>query len=279
MSNRIWFITGASRGFGRSFTEAALAAGDRVAATARDTSSLDDLASRHGDDLLVLELDVTDHDAAFEAVRRAHDHFGRLDVVVNNAGYGVSGAIEELTEEQARRQIEVNVFGALWVTQAALPILREQGSGWIVQVSSIGGLAAFPLTGIYHASKWALEGFSETLRQEVEPFGIKVLMVEPSGFRTDWAGSSMDRATPIDAYEGVETLRDRRASQQEQNNGSQPGNPDLAAQALLDTLDRDDPPFRLLLGNVAYDVAVDRYESRLREFRAGEQVARGADDR
>ena len=279
MSNRIWFITGASRGFGRSFTDAALAAGDRVAATARDTSSLDDLASRHGDNLLGLELDVTDHDAAFEAVRRAHDHFGRLDVVVNNAGYGVSGAIEELTEEQARRQIEVNLFGALWVTQAALPFLREQGSGWIVQVSSIGGLAAFPLTGIYHASKWALEGLSETLRQEVAPFGIKVLMVEPSGFRTDWAGASMDRATPIDAYEGVETIRDRRASQQEQNNGSQPGNPDLAARALLDTLDRDDPPFRLLLGNVAYDVAVDRYESRLQEFRAGEQVARGADDR
>jgi NAD(P)-dependent dehydrogenase (short-subunit alcohol dehydrogenase family) len=279
MSDRIWFITGASRGFGRSFTEAALAASDRVAATARDTSSLEDLAAQHGDGLLPIELDVTDRDGAFAAVTEAHDRFGRLDVVVNNAGYGVSGAIEELTEEQARRQIEVNFFGALWVTQAALPILREQRSGWIVQVSSIGGLAAFPLTGIYHASKWALEGFSETLRQEVQPFGIKVLMVEPSGFRTDWAGSSMDRATPIDAYQEVEAIRERRASQQEQNNGSQPGNPDLAARALLDTLDRDDPPFRLLLGNVAYDVAVDRHQSRLREFQAGEQVARGADDR
>jgi NAD(P)-dependent dehydrogenase (short-subunit alcohol dehydrogenase family) len=279
MSNRIWFITGASRGFGRSFAEAALAAGDRVAATARDTSSLDDLVARYGDALEPIELDVTDRAAAFAAVRQAHDRLGGLDVVVNNAGYGVSGAIEELTEEQARRQIEVNLFGALWVTQAALPILREQGSGWIVQVSSIGGLAAFPLTGIYHASKWALEGFSESLRQEVEPFGIRVLMVEPSGFRTDWAGSSMDRAEPIDAYQGVEAIRERRASQQEQNNGSQPGNPDLAARALLDTLDRDDAPFRLLLGNVAYDVAVDRYDSRLQEFRAGEQVARGADDR
>jgi NAD(P)-dependent dehydrogenase (short-subunit alcohol dehydrogenase family) len=278
MSDRTWFITGASRGFGRSFTQAALAAGDRVAATARDTSSLDDLAAEHGDALLPIELDVTDHDAAFVAVQRAHDGLGRLDVIVNNAGYGVSGAIEELTEEQARRQIEVNVFGALWVTQAALPILREQGSGWIVQVSSIGGLAAFPLTGIYHASKWALEGFSETLRQEVEPFGVKVLMVEPSGFRTDWAGSSMDRADPIDAYQGIEAIAERRATQEEANNGSQPGNPELAARALLDTLDRDDPPFRLLLGNVAYDVAVDRYESRLQEFRAGEEVARSADD-
>ncbi len=278
MSIRTWFITGASRGFGRSFTQAALAAGDRVAATARDASSLDDLVAEHGDAILPIELDVTDRDDAFAAVRKAHDHFERLDVVVNNAGYGVSGAVEELSEEQARRQIEVNLFGALWVTQAALPILRKQGSGWIVQVSSIGGLAAFPLTGIYHASKWALEGFSETLRQEVEPFGIRVLMVEPSGFRTDWAGSSMDRAEPLDAYQQIDAIAERRAFQQEENNGSQPGNPDLAARALLDTLSRDDPPFRLLLGNVAYDVAVDRYQTRLKEFRAGEQVARGADD-
>lgn len=279
MSDRTWFITGASRGFGRSFTRAALAAGDRVAATARDTSSLEDLASEHGDAILPIALDVTDRAAAFAAVQQAHERLGSLDAVVNNAGYGVSGAIEELTEEQARQQIEVNLFGALWVTQAALPILREQGAGWIVQVSSIGGLAAFPLTGIYHASKWGLEGFSESLRQEVEPFGIKVLMVEPSGFRTDWAGSSMDRAMPIDAYQGIDAIAQRRAAQQEDNNGSQPGNPDLAAQALLETLNRDDPPFRLLLGNLAYDVAVDRYESRLGEFRAGEQVARGADDR
>ena len=279
MSNRTWFITGASRGFGRSFVQAALAAGDRVAATARDTSSLDDLVAEHGDSILPVELDVTDRDAAFAAVRNAHDHFGRLDVVVNNAGYGVSGAIEELSEQQARSQFEVNLFGALWVTQAALPIMREQRSGWIVQVSSIGGLAAFPLTGIYHASKWALEGFSETLRQEVEAFGIKILMVEPSGFRTDWAGSSMDRADPIDAYQEIDQIAERRASQQEENNGSQPGNPELAARALLDTLNRDDPPFRLLLGNIAYDVAVDRYETRLKEFRAGEQVARAADDR
>jgi NAD(P)-dependent dehydrogenase (short-subunit alcohol dehydrogenase family) len=279
MSNRIWFITGTSRGFGRSFAQAALAAGDSVAATARDTSSLEDIVAEHGDAVLPIQLDVTDRAAAFAAVQQARDHFGRLDVVVNNAGYGMSGAIEELSEAQARRQIEVNLFGALWVTQAALPIMREQGSGWIVQVSSIGGLAAFPLTGIYHASKWALEGLSETLRQEVEPFGIKVLIVEPSGFRTDWAGSSMDRADPIDAYEKIDLIAQRRAFQEEENNGSQPGNPELAAKALLDTLDRDDPPFRLLLGNVAYDVAVDRYESRLTEFRAGEQVARGADDR
>jgi NAD(P)-dependent dehydrogenase (short-subunit alcohol dehydrogenase family) len=279
MSDRTWFITGASRGLGRSFAQAALAAGDRVAAAARNTSALDELVAEYGEAIVPIELDVTDRNAAFAAVRHARDRLGRLDVVVNNAGYGLSGAVEEVSEEQARRQIEVNFFGALWVTQAALPILREQGSGWIVQVSSIGGLAAFPLTGIYHASKWALEGLSESLRQEVEPFGIKVLIVEPSGFRTDWAGSSMDRAEAIEAYQGIDAIATRRESQQEENNGSQPGNPELAAQALLATLDRDDPPFRLLLGNVAYDVAVDRYQSRLEEFRAGEQTARGADDR
>jgi NAD(P)-dependent dehydrogenase (short-subunit alcohol dehydrogenase family) len=264
---------------GRAFARAALAAGDRVAATARDTADLDELVEEHGDAVLPVELEVTDRDACFEAISTAHERFGRLDVVVNNAGYGVSGAIEELSEEQARRQVEVNLLGALWVTQAALPILREQRSGWIVQVSSIGGLAAFPLTGIYHASKWGLEGFSETLRQEVAPFGVKVLMVEPSGFRTDWAGSSMSRATPLEPYEQIDFLSERRRAQAEDNNGKQPGNPELAAKALLDTLEREDPPFRLLLGNVAHDVAVDRYEQRLAEFRAGEATARGADDR
>src|ERR1700751_4730191 len=184
MANRTWLITGASRGFGRSFAQAPLAAGDRGGATARDPSSLKDLVSEHGDAVLPVELDVTDRRAVFDAVRNVHEHFGRLDVVVNNAGYGVSGAIEELSEEQARRQVEVNLFGALWVTEACLPSLREQRSGWIVQFSSMGGLAAFPLTGIYHASKWALEGLSETLRQEGAPFGVRVLMVEPSGFRT-----------------------------------------------------------------------------------------------
>ncbi len=279
MSDRTWFITGASRGFGRSFTLAALGAGDRVAAAARDTSSLDDLAAEHGDAILPIELDVTDRDAAFAAIRQANARFGCLDVVVNNAGYGLAGAIEEITEKQARRQIEVNLFGALWVTQAALPILRAQGAGWIVQVSSIGGLAAFPLTGIYHASKWALEGLSESLHQEVEPFGIRMLILEPSGFRTDWAGSSMDRAEPLHAYEQIEAFANRRATQREENNGRQPGNPNLAARALLDALDRPDTPFRLLLGNMAYDVAVDRYQSRLTEFRKGEPVARSVDDR
>ena len=158
MAEKVWFITGASRGFGRQWAIAALERGDKVAATARDTSTLDDLVADYGDAILPIRLDVTDRDADFAAVKQAHDHFGRLDVVVNNAGYGQFGFIEELSEADARDQIETNVFGALWVTQAALPYLRAQRSGHIIQVSSIGGITAFQNVGIYHASKWALEG-------------------------------------------------------------------------------------------------------------------------
>ena len=181
-SSKTWFITGTSRGFGREWTEAALARGDRVAATARNTDSLDDLVQQYGDAILPIALDVNDRAADFAAVKQAHDHFGRLDIVVNNAGYGHFGFVEEITEEEARAQIETNLFGALWITQAALPFLREQGSGHIIQVSSIGGISAFPLVGIYHASKWGLEGFSQALAQEVADFDIHVTLVDPGGF-------------------------------------------------------------------------------------------------
>ena len=196
MTEKVWFITGTSRGFGREWAIAALERGDKVAATARDTATLDDLAEKYGDALLPIRLDVTDRDADFAAVKQAHDHFGRLDIVVNNAGYGHFGFIEELTEAEARAQIETNVFGALWVTQAALPFLRAQRSGHIIQVSSIGGITAFQNVGIYHASKWALEGFSQALAQEVAPFGIHVTLIEPGGFSTDWAGSSSQALDP-----------------------------------------------------------------------------------
>jgi NAD(P)-dependent dehydrogenase (short-subunit alcohol dehydrogenase family) len=210
MAKKVWFITGSSRGFGREWAEAALTRGDSVAATARDTSALDDLVERYGDQVLALQLDVTDRAADFAAVARAHEHFGRLDVVVNNAGYGLFGTIEEITEEQARAQIETNVFGALWVTQAALPFLREQRSGHFIQVSSIGGIVAFAGIGLYHASKWALEGFSDALSQEVAGFGINVTLVEPGGFDTDWGGSSAVRAEPLAVYEEVhEAMRQR----------------------------------------------------------------------
>lgn len=158
-----------------------------VAAAARDVTTLNDLASQYGDAILPVELDVTDRAAAFAAVQQAHGHFGRLDVVVNNAGYGHFGFVEEITETEARAQLETNLFGALWVTQAAIPVLRAQGGGHIVQISSIGGVMAFPGLGIYHASKWALEGISEALAQEVGADGIKITLIEPSGYATDWS--------------------------------------------------------------------------------------------
>ena len=177
--SKVWFITGCSKGFGRIWAEAALERGDKMVATARDASTLEPLADKYGDAVLTMALDVQDRDADFAAVRKAQETFGRLDVVVNNAGYGLFGAVEEVSADEAHDQIETNLFGVLWVTQAALPIMREQGSGHIVQVSSIGGVSAFPGVGLYHASKWGLEAFSQTLAQEVAGFGIKVTLVEP----------------------------------------------------------------------------------------------------
>ena len=193
---KTWFITGTSRGFGREWAIAALDRGDKVAATARNLGTLDELAAKYGDAILPIQLDVTDRAAAFAAVRQAHERFGRLDVVANNAGYGQFGMVEEISEAEIRAQLETNVLGALWVTQAALPFLREQGGGHIIQVSSIGGVSAFMNTGAYHASKWALEGFSQSLSQEVAGFGIKVTLIEPTGYSTDWSGSSAKHATP-----------------------------------------------------------------------------------
>src|SRR6201996_4874334 len=203
VSEKVWFITGTSRGFGRAWAIAALERGDKVAATARNTASLDDLADKYGDALLPIRLDVTDRDADFAAVKQTHDHFGRLDIVVNNAGYGHFGFVEELSEQDARDQIETNVFGALWITQAALPYLREQRSGHIIQVSSIGGITAFPLVGAYHASKWALEGFSQALAQEVASFGVHVTLIEPGGYSTDWSGSSAKHSARLPDYDAV----------------------------------------------------------------------------
>ena len=210
MTSKIWFITGASKGFGREWAIAALERGDSVAATARDTSTLIDLEEEFGERVLAIQLDVTDRAAAFEAVRAAHEQFGRLDVIVNNAGYGQFGFVEELSEADARDQIETNLFGALWVTQAALPYLRKQGSGHILQVSSIGGISAFAGIGMYHASKWALEGLSQALAQEVAGFGIKVTLIEPTGYTTDWAGPSVAHGHPAEGVRRVPRGEHRR---------------------------------------------------------------------
>src|SRR3954449_4306912 len=203
LMSKVWFITGTSKGFGRIWAEAALERGDRVAATARRPETLAGLADRYGEAVLPMALDVTDKAAVDAAVARAHAHFGRLDVVVNNAGYGLFGTIEEVTEEQAREQIETNLFRPLWVTQAVLPILRAQGSGHIIQVSTIGGINAFPNLGLYHASKWGLEGFTQALAAEVEGFGIKVTLIEPAGFSTDWRGPSAVVAAPMPEYDPI----------------------------------------------------------------------------
>jgi NAD(P)-dependent dehydrogenase (short-subunit alcohol dehydrogenase family) len=258
MSTKIWFITGTSRGFGREWALAALERGDSVAATARALSSLDDVVAAHGDAVLPIELDVTDRRAAFAAVAHAHEHFGRLDVVVNNAGYGQFGMVEELSEDDARAQIETNVFGALWVTQAALPFLREQGSGHILQVSSIGGISAFPGIGMYHASKWALEGLSQALAQEVAGFGIKVTLIEPGGYSTDWGGSSAKHATEIAAYADVRAQAANRPSRR-----GTPGDPLATRQPVLTLVDSDDPPLRVFFGRAPLAIATADYESRL----------------
>lgn len=269
MTEKVWFITGTSRGFGRDWAIAALERGDKVAGTARDTSSLDDLAEKYGDALLPIRLDVTDRDADFAAVKQAHDHFGRLDIVVNNAGYGQFGFVEELSEQDARDQIETNVFGALWITQAALPYLREQASGHIIQVSSIGGITAFPGLGAYHASKWALEGFSQALAQEVAPFGIHVTLIEPGGFDTDWSGSSAKHADPLPAYDDVRAAVQAARSKR----WAAPGNPEASAAALLKVVDAEEPPLRVFFGSSPLQTAKADYESRLRNWEQWQPVA------
>ena len=202
MAEKVWFITGTSRGFGREWAIAALERGDKVAGTARDTATLADLVEKYGDALLPIQLDVTDREADFAAVKGAHDHFGKLDIVVNNAGYGHFGFIEELSEQEARDQIETNLFGALWVTQAALPYLRAQHSGHIIQVSSIGGITAFQNVGIYHASKWALEGFSQALAQEVAAIRHPRDVDRAGRFRHRLGGSVVEAVDPAARLQG-----------------------------------------------------------------------------
>jgi NAD(P)-dependent dehydrogenase (short-subunit alcohol dehydrogenase family) len=257
MTDKVWFITGTSKGFGRVWAEAALARGDRVAATARDIKTLAPLIERFGERVAALSLDVTDKSAVGAAIKSAHERFGRLDVVINNAGYGLFGAIEEISEGEARAQMETNLFGALWVTQAALPIMRAQNSGHIIQVSSIGGVNAFPTVGLYHASKWALEGFSQSLAAEVAPFGIKVTLVEPGGFATEWGGASAQRATQLPAYDGA------RAAIAAFRGKNIPGDPDATGPAILKVVDAKEPPLRIFFGSSGLPMTRTEYTKRL----------------
>jgi NAD(P)-dependent dehydrogenase (short-subunit alcohol dehydrogenase family) len=272
---RTWLITGASRGFGRHLTEAVLNAGDRVVATARRPEQLGDLAARHGERMRAVALDVTDAAAAVRAVKEATASFGGLDVVVNNAGYGNSAPIEEMAEDDFRAQIETNLFGVVNVTRAALPVLRAQRSGIFVQFSSIGGrVGGTPGMGAYQTAKFAVEGFSEVLASEVAPFGVKVVIVEPGAFRTDWQGSSM-KLHPVgpDYEETVGAINRYRRD----NDGAQPGDPARAAEIIIEVIGAEDPPRRLVLGGDALDSARKAAEARAAETEKWAAVSRSTD--
>ncbi|MEU5872175.1 SDR family NAD(P)-dependent oxidoreductase [Glycomyces sp. NPDC047369] len=269
--SKVWFITGSSRGFGREFALAALERGDRVAATARDTGALADLVDRFGDAVLPLRLDVTDRAEVFAAVAAAKEHFGRLDVVVNNAGYALVGAVEELGEHEFRAQLETNVFGVLHVTQAVLPVLREQGSGHIFQISSAAGLTSMPGAGGYSASKWALEALSEALAQEVAPQGIKVTLIEPGGFATGFNTAAVFTATPKAPYAAL------HASLQEQGAATQSPGPEAVGAAILQLVDAEHPPVRVLFGEGPTQWVPPVYEQRLKGWQEWAHVSLAAE--
>lgn len=264
------FITGASRGFGRIWTEAFLKRGDNVVATVRNTESLKDLASKYQENLLVLQLDVTDKKAAFETISKAKRHFGAIDVLINNAGYGHFGAIEELEEQEIRTQFETNVLGLIWLTQAVIPIMREQKSGHIIQLSSVLGVIALPTLGIYSASKFAVEGLTESLAAEVAGFGIKVSLVEPNGYETDFGASSSVQSKPLEQYDAV------RTALQEGNKEEDYGVPEATSEAVLKLVDAENPPLRLLLGKAGVQWTKYAYAERLKTWDEWQDVSEAA---
>jgi len=270
MSEKIWFITGASRGLGRVWVEAALARGDKVAACARNRETLSALVETHGSALLPIELDVRSEEGVREAVRLAARTFGRLDVVVSNAGYAIFGTIEETDRENAREQFDTNFFGTLWVVQAVLPYLRKQGGGHILITSSLAGIITFPTAGVYNATKWAVEGLGETLASEVAEFGIKVTLIEPGGYDTDWRGNSSVHLTQMVEYAA---LRDRLKAASASRTL---GNPAATAEAVLSVVDAPTPPLRLFLGEAPLGIAREQYAARLATWEAWAEVSRRA---
>ena len=272
--SKIWFITGSSRGLGRALAAAALEAGHRVFATARRPEGLSDLAAAHGDRLKTFPLDVTSAEEAEKAVAAALAAFGRIDVLVNNAGYGFQGAFEEMTAEEFKGQIDTNFWGVVNVTRAALPVLRRQGFGHILQITSIGGRLGVPGFSGYHAAKFAVEGLSEALAQEIKPLGLKLTIVEPGGFRTDWAGASMAQAREIDAYRP--TVGAMRAFLKE-HDGHQPGDPRKAAAAMLQLVELAEPPLRLPLGNDALAFLRKTYQVNAEELERWAGITRSTD--
>src|SRR5436305_384554 len=275
MSDKTWFITGCSTGFGRELAKLVLDRGHRCVVTARDPAKAEDIAKGREDRALVLELDVTDQMQVNAAVSSAIEHFGNIDVLVNNAGIGYFGSVEESDEEEFRWMFEINFFGLSAMTRAVLPIMRKQRSGQIVNISSIGGLRSFPALAYYNATKYAVEGFSESLALEVAPLGIKVTLVEPSGFRTDWAGrSASDAQSGISDYADTawKNIQNLRAS-----SGKQPGDPVRAAAAIIDAVASTNHPLRLLLGKAALKGARIKLDILKRDFDAWEATTVSAD--
>jgi len=269
----VWFITGCSTGFGLELAKQAIGHGYHTVVTARDPSKLEDFASI--DNALVLTLDVTEPDQVEAAVRAAKARFGHIDVLVNNAGIGYFAAVEESEEAEVRTMFDVNLFGTGRMIWAVLPSMRERRSGCIVNISSLAGLRGFPALGYYNASKFAVEGLSAALRQEIEPLGVQVMVVEPSGFRTDWAGRSANESKlQIDDYK--DTAGKVRAAVRG-SSGQQPGDPVRAAAAIIKAVASGQPPHHLLLGNDAFEGAMARLDHLREDFTAGEAVARAAD--
>lgn len=267
--SKIVFITGASKGFGKLWAEALLQRGDKVAASARNITALAELKAAYGDNLLAVELDVNSRENVFSTVNKIKDHFGRIDVLINNAGFGLFGTTEETSEQQARDQMETNFFGSLWVAQAVLPIMREQKSGHIIQVSSFLGLTTIPLLGLYNASKFAVEGLIETIGSETAHLGIKTTLIEPNGFATDWAGASaVQTSSDITDYEPV-----RAAFAATGDNPDTWGNPEATVAPVLNIIDSENPPKRILFGKIAYQVINDVYTKRLEDIQGWKEVS------
>ncbi|MEU5548530.1 SDR family NAD(P)-dependent oxidoreductase [Micromonospora sp. NPDC047793] len=267
---RVWFVTGASRGLGRAVTEAALAAGDRVVGAARDVDPLAELAARHPDRLVALPLDVADRAAVTLAVDRAAETFGRLDVVLNNAGGMLLGMLEEATEEQIRQHLDVNFFGAVWVTQAVIPHLRAQGGGRLLQVTSMGSGGGVASVGLYAAGKAALDALSQSLAMELAPFGIRVSIVQPGGYDTGLYTSGMTATEPRPAYA---PLRAQLAELWGDDAGPPP---ETAAPVIMTLVDLPEPPLRLIVGSNSYDIVRQMEQARVDEYRAWEDLSRQA---
>ena len=271
MSGKVWFITGASRGLGRVWAEAALARGDRVAATGIDVECLAKLDAQFGERVLIRMLDVTNAQQVCDVVGAAHAHFGRLDVVLNNAGYSLGGAVEEVKEDEVRAEFDVNFFGPLRVIQAALPLLRAQGGGHIVCTTSSMGIFTLPFMGMYCASKWAVEALHDSLAQEVRPFGIKVTMIEPGPYATSFGSAgSMKLASGLQAYAGLRTKIHNHLA------GADCGDPDATADAVLMIVDADEPPLRFALGSSVLRAARAVYADRLATWAAWADVSNAA---